>query len=84
MYNGYGTKKTIYNNANVKAVQNSLTAHGVYEYKSKRSNPAEQEKRVIERWLFVTGHEYAFSEKMKLITKFYSYGTKRNWARQEL
>jgi Fe(3+) dicitrate transport protein len=82
MFNGYGTKVSYYNNANVRAGENPLT-HGFYQYKGARSNPAQQDKRVIERWSFVLGHEYTFAEKWKLITKVYGYGTKRNWARQE-
>ncbi len=83
MYNGYPTKKTIYHPTNVKEGQNPLEAIGVFEKHGPKSNPAEQDKRVIERWSFVVGHEYLFAEKWKLITRIYSYGTQRDWARQE-
>lgn len=83
MFNGYPTKKSYYNSTNVKAGENPLTAPGIYQFKGAKSNPAEQDRRVIERWATTLGHEYNFNEAWKLVTKVYAYGTKRNWARQE-
>jgi Fe(3+) dicitrate transport protein len=82
MFNGYPTKRTIYNANNAK-VDNPLTALGVYNYKGAKQNPAEQDKRVIERWSGSIGHEWKFIENWKLITNIYGYGTKRDWSRQE-
>lgn len=47
-----------------------------------KDNPAENDKRSIERYSFSIGHEWAVSEKTKLITRVYSAYTERNWARQ--
>lgn len=47
-----------------------------------KDNPAQNDKRSIERYSFSIGHEYTFSEKTKLITRVYSAYTERNWARQ--
>jgi Fe(3+) dicitrate transport protein len=83
MFNGYPTKKSYYNNTNVRSGENPLTAPGIYQFKGARSNPAEADVRVIERWSFAVGHEYALADKWNLITKVYGYGTKRDWGRQE-
>lgn len=83
MFNGYPTYQTYYNKTNVDRGEKPNTAPGVYMYRGALSNPAEQDRRIIERWSFAVGHEWSFAEKWKLITKVYGYGTKRNWARQE-
>jgi len=83
MFNGYPTLRTGYNSTNVSRGEKALSAPGTYVFDGPRSNPAEQDKRVIERWSFSLGHEWSMSDKWKLITKFYGYGTKRNWARQD-
>lgn len=83
MFNGYATKKSYYNNTNVRSGENPLTAPSIYQFKGARSNPAEQDRRIIERWAVTAGHEYTLAEKWKLVTKVYAYGTKRNWGRQE-
>lgn len=47
-----------------------------------KDNPAQNDKRTIERYSFSIGHEWTISEKTKLITRVYSAYTERNWARQ--
>jgi Fe(3+) dicitrate transport protein len=83
MFNGYPTYKSYYNSTNVERGEDPLKAKGIFTNRGPLSNPAEQDRRIIERWSFALGHEWNFSEKWKVITKVYGYGTKRNWARQE-
>jgi len=82
MYNAYGTKKTIYD-PYLPSSANRLNHPGTFSQKGRELNPAEQDKRLIERMSFSLGHEWNFAEKWKLVTKVYGYTTTRNWSRQE-
>ncbi|TGL76167.1 TonB-dependent receptor [Leptospira yasudae] len=55
---------------------------GMFQHNPK-DNPAENDKRTIERYSFSLGHEWNLGDKTKLITRIYSAYTQRNWARQE-
>ena len=56
--------------------------NGMYQHNPK-DNPAENDKRTIERYSFSLGHEWTLSDHARLITRVYSAYTQRNWARQE-
>ncbi len=47
-----------------------------------KSNYAEQDKREIERYQTVLGHEYRINDHARLITRFYANQTRRDWGRQ--
>lgn len=81
MFNGYPTKRTFYDPTEAKK-RNPLTELGDYK-KSATQNPAEQDKRIIERWSASVGHEWNLTDNFKLVSKIYAYGTKRDWTRQE-
>jgi len=82
MFNGYGTKKTIYN-PYLPSSENKLNQPGTFSKNGSKFNPAEQDRRLIERMSLSLGHEWKFTENWKLVTKVYGYTTTRNWARQD-
>ncbi len=55
---------------------------GLY-WKNSRINPAQFDKKYLNRSSFVIGHEYNLNLDFRLITRIYSNSAVRNWQRQD-